>query len=73
MKPFGISLSISPDGKPAWSCPKPSKAEDAIWEAVKQAIGEGMTPKRFKQEVAAAWEQELRDDAEYALRELNRD
>jgi hypothetical protein len=72
MKPLGISMTFDANGLPRLGCPRPSGAEDAIWDAVRQAIGEGMTPKRFKEEVAQAWEQELRDDMKAAGDELRK-
>lgn len=49
---------------------KPTRTEDAIWNAVEQAINEGWTPKQFKSEVASAWEERLKEDAKQAVWEL---
>lgn len=72
MKPYGISLGLS-EGGIAMRLNRPTAAEDAIWEAVKAAIAQGMTPRQFRIEAAQAWEQELTDEGKDASRELMKD
>lgn len=71
MKPLGISLFVNGDG-PSMRCVTPSPVEDAVWDAVEAAIQAGWTPQRFKSEAAAAWEHELKDQAEQARKELSK-
>ena len=40
--------------------------EDAVWEAVEQAIEAGWSPERFKAEIADAWKEKLEDKAKHA-------
>lgn len=54
------------------SVTKPSKVEDAIWEAVELAIDNGWTPEQFKSELADAWAERLRDDAKRAVAILSK-
>ncbi len=68
-KPLGISMGLA-DGGIAMRVNHPSRVEDAIWNTVEIAINEGWEPRRFKHEVAAAWEQRLKDDAKAAIKEL---
>jgi hypothetical protein len=49
---------------------RPSRAMDAIWEAVSEAIAEGMTPERFRDEAAQAWKEELNDHGKRAYEVL---
>jgi hypothetical protein len=62
MKPYGLTIDLQ--------VTRPTRAEDAIWEAVKAAIAAGMTPRQFRIEAASAWEDELRQAAKDATREL---
>ena len=52
-KPYGLSFDLQVQ--------KPSRAMDMIWDAVEQAIIEGMTPKQVKIEMAQAWERHFQD------------
>ena len=61
MKPLGVSLRIQ-EGLPVLRCAQPTKAEDAVYEAVEQAIEQGWTPRRFIAEARQAW-QEFRNEA----------
>jgi len=58
MKPTGLDMMLN--------VKMPSRAEDAIWEAVREAINANWTPEQFRIEVASAWEDALRDDAKHA-------
>ena len=69
MKPLGVSLAVNPIGL---SVSRPSRAEDAVWEAVEAAIEAGWSPKRFKDEAADAWRERLTDEAADAYRELTK-
>lgn len=71
MKPLGLSVTMSSQG-PLMGVRRPSAAEDAIWEAVKAAIGQGMTPRQFRIEAAQAWEEELTEAGKDAVQELMR-
>jgi hypothetical protein len=71
MKPLGVGLAADPASKTlGFYVSRPTHAEDAIWEAVRTAIDEGMSPERFRMEAAEAWEEALRDDAKAARKTL---
>jgi hypothetical protein len=71
MKPYGLAMGLT-DGGIGFQMKRPSRAEDAIWEAVKAAIECGMTPRQFRIEAASAWEDELTREAKDASAELMR-
>ncbi len=71
MKPLGLSIDLTHAG-PSLGVRRPSHAEDAIWEAVKAAIAQGMTPRQFRIEAAQAWEEELTNEGQEAAKELMR-
>jgi hypothetical protein len=71
-KPYGLSLGLTADGNLRAGVNHPSRAEDAIWNAVEEAIDAGMTPERFKLEAAQAWEETLHSRAKDAAEELSR-
>ena len=71
MKPLGLGLAIGANG-PAMYVRRPSVAEDAIWEAVKAAIGQGMSARQFRIEAAQAWKEELTNEGKDAAKELMR-
>lgn len=58
MKPNGLDIFLN--------VTKPSHVEDIIWEAVREAFLAGWTPKQFKNELAQAWEYELKKEIELA-------
>lgn len=60
MKPIEVGMRVTESGAIGFAVNRPSKVEDAIWEAVEQAIEAGWTPRQFKLEVASAWEQRFR-------------
>ena len=64
-KPLGLSIGIGESGL-SFEVSMPHPVEDAIWEAVEQAIANGWTPERFKRECASAWSDRLRQDAKHA-------
>ena len=70
MKPLGLRLTANNQGV-GLNVHKPSRTEDAIWNAVEEAINEGWTPKQFKDEVISAWEEKLQQDAKQAVWELS--
>lgn len=70
-KPLGIGLTLV-DGVPVMRVKTPDKVEDAVWEAVDEAINAGWDARRFRREAAEAWEQRLRDDAKAAREDLMR-
>lgn len=70
-KPIGISLSMI-DGIPRYQVTPRDRVADQIWDAVREAINANMTPDQFKSEAAEAWTHHLKDDAEYARKELSR-
>ena len=47
-----------------------SRAEDLIWEAVEEAISDGMDPTHFRREAAMAWQETLNNRAERESAEL---
>ena len=63
-KPLGMT--------PMMQVIRPTPIEDRIWDAVSEAIAAGMTPERFRSEVAQAWEHELREEAKHARNVLTR-
>ena len=63
-KPNGLSATLQ--------VLKPSRAEDAIWDAVQEAIDAGMTPERFKREVMQAWMHELSEETKRVEKLLSR-
>lgn len=71
MKPLGLRLGIDESGL-RMSVSRPSKVEDAVWEAVEKAIEAGWTPQQFKNEISDAWREKLRDAAKDAVEVLSR-
>ena len=71
MKPSGVRIGIGPSG-PTMSIPRITRTEDAIWNAVQEAVDEGWTVEQFRRECASAWAQKLRDEREHAQREWAR-
>jgi hypothetical protein len=59
-------------GAVTFSVRHPTGAEDAIWDAVEQAILAGMSPEEFKREAAQAWEEVLAADAKRAVAILSK-
>lgn len=70
MKPTGISFGLDSAGDLHVGVTRSSRAEDAVWAAVEEAIDAGMTPERFKREAAQAWEETLRQRGKDAATEL---
>ena len=66
MKPNGLRMEMN-NNSLTLNVTKPSQVEDAIWEAVKQAIWVGWTPEQFKREITEAWEYELKQEIESAF------
>ena len=64
-KPLGLGLVFTDSG-PRFLVQQPSDVEDAIWDAVQLAISHGWKPEAFRDEVADAWGQALRESAKYA-------
>lgn len=64
MKPNRVRMSLTENGSPRMFVPAISRVEDAIWEAVQEAISAGLTVEQFRKEAAEAWRQELQDQAE---------
>lgn len=71
MKPPGIYLSAA-HGAVTFNVRQPSRVEDAIWDAVQEAIEAGWDAKAFKREAASAWEDALTRQAKQAVDELHR-
>ncbi len=46
------------------------RAEDLLWEAVQQAVTDGWSPKRFRQETSEAWAQALASQADAARKDM---
>ena len=42
---------------------QPTSVQDAVWEAVEQAIDAGMTVEQFRREAADCWAEKLRQKA----------
>lgn len=72
MKPPGIYLAAAQSGGVTFNVRRPSRVEDAIWDAVQTAIEAGWDAKAFKHEAASAWEEELRRQSTAAVTELSR-
>ena len=70
MKPSGIALYADRNSI-GLKVHKPTRTEDAIWNAVEEAVNEGWTPAQFKAEVISAWEDKLKQDAKQAIWELS--
>ena len=70
-KPLGISIGIN-SGLPTLRVNESSKAMDAIWDAVEEAINSGMTPEQFKMEAAEAWAERLKEDSKSAVKTLTK-
>lgn len=70
-KPNGIGI-YSDGHSVALRITQSSRNVDQIWDAVQCAVDAGMTVEQFKREVAQAWADKLRQDAESANIELNR-
>lgn len=71
MKPTGLGLTVTESGI-GFAVRRPSKVEDAVWEAVEMAIAAGWSPEQMRSEVADAWREKLRDEAKYAFDVLSR-
>ena len=57
-KPYGLTVGLQ--------ITKPTKAMDMIWDAIEQAIDEGMTVRQVKLEMAEAWESAFKQRAKEA-------
>ena len=55
MKPYGLTSSLE--------IAKPTRAMDMLWDAVEQAIEEGMSVRDIKMEMREAWEHCYREKA----------
>jgi ABC-type glycerol-3-phosphate transport system substrate-binding protein len=55
MKPLGMTADFR--------IVRPSRVEDLIWEAIREAVTANWTPTQAIQEMWQSWEQALRDDA----------
>lgn len=64
MKPLGMTADFR--------VIRPSRAEDAIWSAVEEAIAAGMSPQDFRSEAARAREHQLKQAAEHADKALRK-
>jgi hypothetical protein len=49
---------------------RPTRAEDAIWKAVEEAILSGMTPEKFLREVRESWAYEREEQKKIELEKL---
>ena len=66
MKPNGIEVGLYHNGQLTFRATQPTRTEDAIWDAVEIAINEGWDAHRFRNEVADAWADKLKQDAKEA-------
>jgi hypothetical protein len=57
MKPLGVNFGLNGRGQVALNVRKPSRTEDAVWNAVEEAHMEGWTPEQFLSEVRSAWDE----------------
>ena len=73
MKPLGVRLGVGASGSLTVGVTKPTYTEDKVWDAVREAINEGWTPKRFRAEVADAWETAIKDDARDAIKAVRKE
>ncbi len=69
-KPSGIHLGMTSRG-PVLSVTAISRAQDAIWNAVQEAVDGGMTPEQFRREVVQAWAEELKREKDRVLKVLS--
>ena len=63
MKPHGLT--------PTLQIVRPTTAQHAIWDAVVEAIAEGMTPEGFLTEVREAWAEEKQNNLRSELDALH--
>ena len=70
MKPNGIKVGLCGNGQLTFRAIQPTRAEDAIWDAVEAAINEGWDARRFRLEAAEAWTERLKQDAADANKDL---
>ncbi len=63
-KPLGLTMGLQ--------VVRPTEVQHKIWEAVAQAIVEGMPADEFKREAAEAWKHELKENAALAVQQLTR-
>lgn len=71
-KPSGIALRMNERGDPVMSVTRSTRSTDMIWDAVREAIAEGMRPRAFLIEVEEAWRDALKEEAEDAMKEFGR-
>lgn len=64
MKPMGLTADFR--------IVRSTRAQDKIWEAVEDAVREGMSPEDFKREAAQAFEHEYNERAKDAVRVLTK-
>jgi len=70
MKSLGLSMGFGKDGL-SLSVSHPTSVDDAVWDAVEQAINAGWTPQQFRNEIADAWRDRLLSDAKDAVTVLS--
>lgn len=68
-KPAGIALDLQSGFRVTQS----SATEDRIWDAVRDAIAAGWTPRQFRNEAASAWDYELDERRKHAAKEWKDD
>lgn len=64
-KPPGIALRIGLDGLPSMSVRHSTRAEDAIWDAVEEALNYNMSADEFIAEARAAWAEAMKNRARW--------
>lgn len=71
-KPLGCAFTVDEHGLPHIGVRMPSRVEDSVWDAVREAIAAGWTVERFRRECASAWDDALNEDRKSAEKEWSR-
>lgn len=68
-KPYGLRMDLTYSGDVRYQTTNPSSAENAIWDAVEEAIRAGMSVRSFLFEAEQAWDETLTKMAKDARKE----
>jgi ABC-type glycerol-3-phosphate transport system substrate-binding protein len=72
MKPLGVYLNTNALGQPTIGVRRSSRAEDAIWNAVEEAVAAEMDVKDFMAEARQAWAEELDKRKKWAMGDFDK-
>lgn len=64
VKPLGVTSFLQ--------VVRPAPAQDAIWDAVEEAIAAGMTVEQFRREAQEAWQYQQKEQARADAKEWER-